>query len=59
MIIPIAFSWCIYSIEEDHLDYIRATQNDIRTKVYKGIHEVILLGYVRENVTGMLPFSPF
>jgi hypothetical protein len=54
-----SFCWCIYSIEEDHLDYIRATQNDIRMKVYKGIHEVILLGYVRENVTETLSFPPF
>jgi hypothetical protein len=40
------------NIEEDRLDYIRANQGDLRSKVYKGIHEAILRRDVKGHATG-------
>jgi hypothetical protein len=34
------------NVEKDRLDYIRANKKDLRTEVYKGIHEVVLKGDV-------------
>jgi hypothetical protein len=47
------------NIEEDRLDYIRANQGDLRSKVYKGIHEAILRRDVKGHATGknIVPLS--
>jgi hypothetical protein len=42
------------NVEEDRLDYIRANQKDLRTEVYKGIHEVVLNGDVEGFSTGKI-----
>uniref|UniRef100_A0A6N2KPV0 Helitron helicase-like domain-containing protein n=1 Tax=Salix viminalis TaxID=40686 RepID=A0A6N2KPV0_SALVM len=42
------------NVEEDRLDYIRATQSDLRLEIYKGIHEAILRGDVEGNVAGKI-----
>jgi len=49
-------SWSMHfiNVEEDHLDYIRANQKDLRTKVYRGIHEAVLNGDVEGFSTGKI-----
>ena len=32
------------NVEEDHLDYSRVNQNNLRTELYKEIHDVVSLG---------------
>lgn len=41
------------NVEEDWLDYIRANQGDLRSRVYKDIHEAILRD-VEGNVVGKI-----
>ncbi|KAI5593278.1 hypothetical protein BDE02_03G003900 [Populus trichocarpa] len=42
------------NVEEDRLDYIRANKKDLRTEVYKGIHEAVLNGDVEGFSTGKI-----
>ncbi|KAG5240508.1 DNA helicase [Salix suchowensis] len=42
------------NVEEDRLDYIRANQSDLRSEIYKGIHEAILRGDVEGNAAGKI-----
>ncbi|XP_034903514.2 uncharacterized protein [Populus alba] len=42
------------NVEEDRLDYIRANQKDLRSEIYKGIHEVVLNGDVEGFSTGKI-----
>ena len=42
------------NVEEDRLDYIRANQSDLRSEIYKGIHEAILKGDVEGNSAGKI-----
>ena len=47
------------NVEEDRFDYIRVNQNDLRTKVYKGIYKVVLKRDVEGSITRkvIVPFS--
>ena len=40
------------NVEEDRFDYIRANQNDLRTEVYKGIHETVIKMDVKGSTIG-------
>ncbi|KAJ6957546.1 hypothetical protein NC653_039492 [Populus alba x Populus x berolinensis] len=42
------------NVEEDRLDYIRANQKDLRSEIYKGIHEAVLNGDVEGFSTGKI-----
>uniref|UniRef100_A0A6N2LSJ9 ATP-dependent DNA helicase n=1 Tax=Salix viminalis TaxID=40686 RepID=A0A6N2LSJ9_SALVM len=43
------------NVEEDRLDYIRANQSDLRSEIYKGIHEAIL----REMLRDIRKYRPY
>jgi len=42
------------NVEEDRLDYIRANQKDLRTEVYRGIHEAVFNRDVEGFSTGKI-----